>query len=65
MTTKGKDMERQLSLFATVEEAEAIAEERSSQARDKAVRLLQYGVREGREARRAGDSFKGPSSKSQ
>ena len=28
---------------------------------DKAVRVLQYGVRESSEARRAGDSIKGPS----
>ena len=32
---------------------------------DRVVPLLQYGVREGREARRAGDSFKGLSSKLQ
>ena len=44
------DMERQLLLFATLEEAEAIAEEKRSQVRDKVVRLLQDGVRERREA---------------
>jgi len=40
----------QLRLFATLEEAEAIAEEKRSQVRDKVVRLLQDEVREGREA---------------
>ena len=32
---------------------------------DKVVRSLQYGVREAHEGRRAGDNFKGPSSKLQ
>ena len=40
----------QLPLFGTLEEAEAIAEARRSQVRDKVVRLLQDEVREGREA---------------
>jgi len=39
-----------MEMFATLEEAEAIAQERCSQSRDKAVRLLQYEVREGGEA---------------
>ena len=43
----------QLALFCSLEEAEAIAEEKRSQVRDKVVRLLQYGVREGREASEA------------
>jgi len=46
---------KQLELFLTVEEAEALAEKRALQARDRAVRLLQYEVREGREAKEAGD----------
>ena len=33
--------------FGTLLEAEAMAEERALEARDRAVRLLQYGVREG------------------
>ena len=37
----------QLKLFGTLQEAEAIAEERSSQVRDKVVRLLQSEGREG------------------
>ena len=51
--------------FGTYEEAEAIAEEKHSQVRDQVVRLLLYGVREGREAREAGDDIKGFSSKLQ
>ncbi len=47
--------EKQLPLFGTLEEAEAIAEEKCSQVRDRVVRLLQYEVREGREASEAGD----------
>jgi len=43
----------QLPLFGTLEEAEAIAEERRSQVRDRVVRLLQDEVREGREASEA------------
>ena len=45
--------EQQLPLFGTLEEAEAIAKERSSRVRDRAVRLLQDEVREGREASEA------------
>ena len=41
----------QLALFCTLEEAEAIAEEKRSQVRDKVVRLLQCEAREGHEAR--------------
>ncbi len=41
---------KQIELFCTLEEAEAIAEEKRSQVRDKVVRLLQYEVRERREA---------------
>ena len=37
----------QLALFCTLEEAEAIAEEKHSQVRDKVVRLLQSEGREG------------------
>ncbi len=40
-------MDKQLQLFCTLEEAEAMAEKSALEARDKAVRLLQYGVREG------------------
>jgi len=43
----------QLRLW-TLEEAEAMAEKRALEARDKAVRFLQYEVREGREASGAG-----------
>ena len=46
-------VEKQLLLFATLEEAEAIAEEKRSQVRDRVVRLLQDEVREGREASEA------------
>ena len=44
---------KQLDIFGTLEEAEAIAMAKSSRVRDKAVRLLQYEVREGREATEA------------
>ena len=43
----------QLALFCTVEEAEAIAEEKRSQVRDRVVRFLQCEDREGREASEA------------
>jgi len=42
--------------LVTLEEAEAIAEERCSQVRDRAVSFLQYGVRERREASEDGDT---------
>ena len=45
----------QLQLFCTLEEAEAIAEEKRSQVRDKVVRILQGGSVRGREASEAGD----------
>jgi len=47
--------DRQLPLFGTLEEAEAIAAKEHSRVRDKVVRLLQYEVREGHEASEAGD----------
>jgi len=40
----------QLQLLLTFEEAEAMAERRALEVRDKVVRLLQDEVREGREA---------------
>ena len=51
-----KSRSEQVVLFPgrfTLEEVEAIAEARALEARDKAVRLLQYEVREGRETSEA------------
>ena len=41
----------------TLEEAEAIAKKKSSRVRDQVVCLLQYGVRERREASEDGESL--------
>jgi len=56
---------RQLELFCTLEEAEAIAEEKRSQVRDRVVRLLQCGTVRGREASEDGDPQLSRSSKTQ
>ena len=41
-------------LYLTEQELEAMVLEKTLRTRDKAVRLLQYGVREGSEAKEAG-----------
>ena len=56
---------KQLEMFCTLEEAEAIAEEKRSQVRDQVVRLLQVEQSEGREASEAGDLSVSLSSKTQ